>query len=148
MASSNGRADPFRIYELFPTDADCRSHLEMIRWRGVPTCPYCEGTSSTRVPKEGRYHCNGCNTTFGVTVGTVFHHTHLPLKKWFAALSLLFDADASMSALQLAEVLDINKNTAWYLSSRVGRAMVSPSQRPFLLRVIESVGSPTGRERR
>jgi len=147
MASGNGRTDPFRVYDLFPTDADCRAHLEMIRWRGVPKCPYCEGTGSTRVPEGGRYHCNGCNTTFGVTVGTVFHHTHLPLTKWFAALSLLFDADAPISARQLAEELDINRNTAWYLSSRIGRAMVSPSQRPFLLRVIESVWGAIGSER-
>ena len=119
----------------------------MIRWRGVPMCPYCQGTKTTRVPKEGRYHCNGCNTTFSVTVGTIFHNTHLPLQKWLAALSLLSDGDASISALRLAAALDINKNTAWYLSSRIGRAMVSTGQRSFLLRVIESVGNSMGKER-
>ena len=26
--------------------------------------------------------CIACRTAFSVTVGTIFHHTHMPLQKW------------------------------------------------------------------
>jgi transposase-like protein len=31
--------------------------------------------------KQQRYHCNNCNTSYSVTVGTIFHDTKLDLQK-------------------------------------------------------------------
>lgn len=88
-------------------------------------------------PAEHRHHCNACNTTFSVTVGTIFHHTHLPLQKWFLALSLILNARKGISARQLARDLEINKNTAWYLSMRIRKAMIESSQRDLLHGLVE-----------
>jgi transposase-like protein len=121
-------------YARFPVERDCVSYLETIRWKSGPTCPYCaESKRNTPLPREGRYHCNSCNTTFSVTVGTVFHQTRLPLQKWFAAISLILDSRKGISARQLAKALSVNKNTAWYLSARVSEAMLELSQRDLLL---------------
>jgi transposase-like protein len=111
------------IYKKFPTEADCISHIERVRWHGVPLCPYCKSTRTTAMPKESRHHCNGCNTTFSVTVDTIFHHTHLDLQKWFLAISLILNAKKGISARQLARDLEVNRNTAWYMGMRIRNAM-------------------------
>jgi transposase-like protein len=112
-----------RIYKRFPTEADCIVHLERVRWHGKPTCPYCKSDRTTNMPAESRHHCNGCNTTFSVTVNTIFHHTHLDLQKWFLAISLVLNAKKGISARQLGRDLEVNKNTAWYMGMRIRNAM-------------------------
>jgi transposase-like protein len=111
------------IYKKFPTEADCISHIERVRWNGKPVCPYCKSTRTSPMPSESRHHCNGCNTTFSVTVDTIFHHTHLPLQKWFLAISLVLNAKKGISARQLGRDLEVNKNTAWFMGMRIRNAM-------------------------
>lgn len=100
-------------------------------------CPYCDSDRTTTVPKERRHRCNNCNTAFSATVGTVFHRTRLPLRTWFAAVSLILDARKPISARSLAQQLDINKNTAWLLDTRISKAMLDPSQRDLLLEIAD-----------
>lgn len=121
----------------FPSDKDCLTSLEAIRWSGTPVCPYCNSDRTTAMSKEHRHHCNTCNTAFSVTVGTVFHRTHLSLRIWFTAVSLILDAREPISARRLAKQLGINKNTAWYVSDRIRRAMLKTSQRDLLLEIAE-----------
>lgn len=125
------------IYNLFPDEAACISHLEAVRWNGKPVCPYCGSDRTTPMPNEQRHHCNACNTTFRVTVGTIFHHTHLDLQKWFLAISLILDAKKGISTRQLAHELVLNKNTAWYLARRIRKAMELSDERNFLVGVVE-----------
>jgi transposase-like protein len=110
-----------QVYKRFPTEEDCICHIETVRWKGKPICPYC---GSDRVSaNEHRHHCNNCNTSFSVTVNTIFHHTHLPLQKWFVAISLVLNAKKGISARQLARDLEVNKNTAWYMGMRIRNEM-------------------------
>jgi transposase-like protein len=126
-----------RIYELFPTEADCIAHLEGVRWHGTPVCPYCKASKSTPLPAESRHHCNACNTTFSVTVGTIFHHTHLPLQKWLLAVSIVLNAKKGLSARQLARDLEVNKNTGWRMGMQIRKAMGEQEQRELLRGVVE-----------
>jgi transposase-like protein len=112
-----------QVYKMFPTQLDCLSHLEKARWKGKPKCPYCGSTNATPMKKEFRYHCNSCNTSYSVTVGTIFHKTHLDLQKWFLAISLVLNAKKGISARQLSRDLEVNKDTAWYMGMRIRRAM-------------------------
>ncbi|MGA2781044.1 MAG: IS1595 family transposase [Smithella sp.] len=125
------------VYKTFPTEKDCLSHIEKVRWHGKPICPYCQSSNQTPLPKEGRYHCNNCNTTFSVTVGTIFHHTHLPLQKWFLALSLVLNAKKGISARQLGRDLMVNKDTAWRMAMKIRQAMTQQAQRELLTGVVE-----------
>lgn len=113
-----------QVYKQFPTQADCVAELERIRWNGKPKCPYCQSTSQTPAPKEHRYHCNNCNTSFSVTVGTIFHKTRLDLQKWFLAIALTLNAKKGLSARQLARDIEVNKDTAWSLMMRIRQAFV------------------------
>ena len=123
------------IFEQFPTQQSCIEHLERARWRGVPKCPYCGSTRCA--PVQHRHRCYACKTSFSVTVGTVFHHTHLPLQKWFLAVMLMLNAKKSRSALQLSRDLHVNKNTAWRIAMQIRKAMTQPEHRNLLTGIVE-----------
>ena len=128
-----------KIYELFPASDDCISHIEKVRWGDTPTCPYCKSSNQTPLKSENkRYHCNNCNTSFSVTVGTIFHHTHLPLQKWFIAISLVINAKKGLSARQLGRDLNINKDTAWRMAMKIHEAMSQFEQRKLLVGIVEA----------
>jgi len=137
-----------RIFELFPTEADCVAHLEKVRWQGKPVCPYCKASNSTAMPKESRHHCNACNTTFSVTVGTIFHRTHLPMQKWLLAVSIVLNAKKGLSARQLARDLEVNKNTGWRMGMQIRKAMAEREQRQLLTGIVEMDESYIGGKRR
>jgi transposase-like protein len=127
------------VYKRFPDKADCLAYLEELRWRKRPVCPYCGSGNSTPIHAEHRYHCNGCNVSYSVTVKTLFHQTHLPLQKWFLAVILLLRDKKRLAVRDLAESLQVNKNTAWYVSSRIRRAMVSsPEERSLLQEILRN----------
>lgn len=113
-----------QVYKLYPSHHDCIKHLESVRWKGEPVCPYCQSKSQTPMPKEDRYHCNNCNTSYAVTVGTIFHNTKLDLQKWFVAISLVLNAKKGISSRQLARDIEVTKDTAWRMQMQIRKAFV------------------------
>ena len=124
------------VFEIFPTQEHCLTHIEAARWPDGHVCPYCGGRHSTCVPKERRHHCNRCNTSYSATVGTIFHRTHLPLQKWLLALVLALRENAGLSARHLARELGVSKDTALRVSTRIRAAMADGHQRELLLKLI------------
>lgn len=112
------------VYRQFPTQKACIDYLEKVRWNNKPVCPYCKSTNQTPMPKENRYHCNNCNTSYSVMVGTIFENTKLDFQKWFLAVSLVLNAKKGISARQLARDIEVTKDTAWYMLMRIRKAMV------------------------
>ncbi len=112
------------VYKRFPSHNDCLAYLEEIRWKRKPTCPYCKSKRISAMPKEHRYHCNACKTSFSVLVDTIFHKTKLDLQKWFLAISIVLNAKKGLSSRQLSRDISVNKNTAWYMLMRIREAMV------------------------
>lgn len=115
------------IYMRFPDDDSCLSFLEEVRWGGRPECPYCKVSKSCPMPKERRHHCNGCGTTFSVTVRTMFHKTKVDLQRWFYAVWLITDPTRQVTVRELAAAVDVNKNTASYMISRIRLALLEQS---------------------
>jgi transposase-like protein len=113
---------------MLQTQEACLAYLEKIRWDGKPKCPYCESTNSTPIKKEHRYHCNSCFNSYSVTVGTIFHKTHIDLPRWFEAIKLILHSSTKIKVLQLAEVLGVNKNTASYMITRINYAISEESE--------------------
>ena len=127
-----------QIFERFPTQQDCVAHLEVARWGDEPVCPYC-GSVNTACgnDKRRRHRCYDCKTSLSVTVGTIFHHTHLPLQKWFLAIMLMLNAKKGLSALQISHDLQVNKNTAWRITMQIRKAMTQAEQRGLLTGIVE-----------
>lgn len=113
-----------QVYKQFPTQEACIAHLEQVRWNGEPTCPYCNSKKATPYKGTQRYQCNTCKTAFSVTVGTVFHRTHLDLQKWFLAIALVLNAKKGYSARQLGRDIEVTKDTAWRMFMQIRKAFV------------------------
>jgi transposase-like protein len=122
-----------RLIEQFGTDDRAREYLLHLRWPEGIHCPRCGFDKVSRIGwtdkpdgKKGRRQldCNSCRYRFSVTTGTVFHDSHLPLWKWFAATYLMCESKKGVSANQLMRMLGIGSyKTAWYLCHRIRSAM-------------------------
>ncbi|MEW5858374.1 MAG: IS1595 family transposase [Cyanobacteriota bacterium] len=117
---------------------DCIALLEQIRWGGKPKCPYCESTNATPYRNERRYHCNFCFTSYSVTVGTLFHKTHVDLDKWILAIRLVLNSPGGISVRQLAKEIGVNKNTACFMIERIRKAIID--EQALLQKLSESNG--------
>jgi transposase-like protein len=107
-----------QLYKQFPTQVHCIRHLELVRWNGKPTCPYCEPKKkATVIQRENRYRCNDCNTSYSVTAKTLFHKTKVDLQKWFCAIPLVMKE--RISARQLAKKIEVTKDTACFMVQRI-----------------------------
>lgn len=127
-----------QVYQKFPSQKDCIDYLEGVRWRGIPLCPYCKSDRCCSSNIGYRHYCLNCRTSFSVTVGTIFHHTHLPLQKWLLALTLILNAKKGISSRQLARDLEVNKSTAWRISMQIREAMGDDNQRSLLQGIVEA----------
>ena len=63
--------------------------------------------------------------------GTIFHDSHLPLPKWFAAIYLMCESRKGISANQLKRTLRVAYKTAWYLCHRIRAAMKDADTEPL-----------------
>ena len=135
------------VFDRFPTQEACLTHLERIRWQGKPVCPHCESENvapknetqeAGEVGRTGRYNCHSCRSTFKVTQGTVFHGTKIELRKWFLAISLILNAKKGTSSHQLARDLDLNPKTAWYILTRIRGEMANKTSPIVLQGIIEA----------
>lgn len=99
------------IYRYFPDQSDCVAYMESVRWGDKPQCPYCGSQKSTPAPKERRHHCNGCNRSYSVTVGTIMHRSKIDLRKWLYAIGLMM-ASKKMTVRDFADKIEANNNTA------------------------------------
>ena len=126
------------LLDRFDCDDKCRDYLEDLRWPTGVCCPQCGDMDVTPISTRGKWDCSGCNYHFSVTAGTIMHDTHLPLRKWFAAVYLLCQSKKGMSAHQLHRTLGVAYRTAWYLCHRIREAMGNdPLSGPTLVGIIE-----------
>lgn len=117
-----------QVYDRFPTKRECLDCLEQVYWNNTPLCPYCKTSNYSGLPLENRYHCNTCNTSFKVTVGTVFHNTKIDLQKWFFAIAKYFDTNNKICIRQLGRDLKVTKDTASFITSRLKIAAINESK--------------------
>jgi transposase-like protein len=106
-----------------PTQDECITYLEKIRWGDKPICPYCGSSRASKYKEKHRYHCHDCFTSYSVTVGTLFHKTHVDLQKWFQAINLISNNQSNISIRQLARTLGVNKNTASDMRNKIFKAI-------------------------
>lgn len=130
------------IMKRWPTQEAAIAHLEQVRWAGRPVCPYCNSDKTcvhaSKDKKLPRWQCQDCHRAFSVTVGTIFHHSHLPLQTWFLAIAIMLNAKKGVSNAQLARDLDLPYKTAWSLALRIRTAMATdPEQNRLFHGIVE-----------
>ena len=115
--------DLMKLIAQFDTDDKCRATLEKLRWPDGVRCIRCESAKISRNYKRNQFECDSCGYHFSVTAGTIFHDSHLPLRKWFIATYLICESKKGISALQLKRTLGVAYKTAWYLCHRIREAV-------------------------
>jgi transposase-like protein len=125
------------LMDKFGTDDECRMVLEELRWPQGPRCARCGSDKLSRMYKRDQFDCDACGYQFSVMAGTVFHDTHLPLRKWFMAAYVMCESKKGVSANQLSRMLGISYKTAWYLCHRIRSAMVE-AQGALLMGIVEA----------
>ena len=120
----------YSLTRRFPTEKAALDHLVRTRWPKGVRCVACDhskcwpidSTNKTGGPRR-LFQCASCKFQFSATTGTLFHDSHLPLTKWFAAISLMSDAKKGISASQLGRHIGMTYKTAWYVAHRIREAM-------------------------
>jgi transposase-like protein len=125
----------------FHDEAAAFAELEAILWPEGPVCPHCGGVDRIYalngvrskpskkhpegVERHGLKKCGQCKKQFTARVGTIFEDSHAPLHKWFQAIHLMCSSKKGISSHQLHRILEVQYNTAWFMSHRIREAMRS-----------------------
>ncbi len=113
------------------TEDQAREYIEHIRWPHGPVCPHCGRTKVGTIManlessvRAGLYTCLSCMKQFTVTVDTVMHGSHIPLRQCLIAFHLMMSSKKGISALQLQRNLGLGSyRSAWYLAHRIRYVM-------------------------
>jgi transposase-like protein len=132
----------------FHDEGEAFKYLESIVWADGTVCPHCgvvggrvyslegvRGKPSKKNPegaiRHGLKKCGECRKQFTAKVGTVFEDAKLPLHKMLQAVHLMMSSKKGISSHQLSRVLEVQYNSAWFLSHRIREAMRSGDLAPF-----------------
>ncbi len=124
------------MMDRFGTEEKCRAVLEELRWPDGICCPRCSSVKISRIHDRAQFDCDACRYQFSVTSGTIWHDTHLPLRKWFIAIYLTVESKKGFSANQMKRVLGVSYKTAWFLCHRI-RAAMTEQNLAQLNRIVE-----------
>jgi transposase-like protein len=111
------------------TEDEARETLERIMWPNGPVCAHCQKTGNTRkfegkAHRSGVYKCNDCDEQFTVTVNTIMESSHISIRTWLMAFSLMCSSKKGVSAFQLQRQLDLGSyKSAWHMAHRIREAM-------------------------
>ena len=122
----------FGSREKFGTEEKCIAFLEEARWPEGVCCPACGHAKISRIRAKGKagkirnlYQCleKSCRYQFSATTGTIFHDSHLPLTKWFAAINVFMASNENVSVNQLRQTLGVQYKTAQHVVQRIREAV-------------------------
>lgn len=123
--------DIMKLMDKFHSEDACREALEDLRWPDGVICPRCNSKSISRIQEYKVFDCNSCRYQFSVTSGTIFHDSHLDLRKWLVAVFLMVEAKKGVSANQIKRTIGVSYKTAWYLCHRIREAMTVGNPKPL-----------------
>jgi len=115
-----------RIHALLD-DEKCFQAVRHLRWPQGVRCVFCD---SPKVVKRGfhttqkerqRYECSACGKQFDDLTDTVFEGHHQPLRTWIVCLYMM---GLNLSNQQIAEELDLNKDDAQAMTSRLREGII------------------------
>ncbi len=122
--------------EQIPDEAAAWKMVERLCWPdGKPVCPHCAVKDENHYKLKPRcnsrgkpsarrvWKCRACRRQFTALVGTVFHGTKVPLRKWLMAIWMMCSAKNGVSAHEIHRSLGVTYKTAWFMCHRVRKAM-------------------------
>lgn len=127
----------------YPTEMDCLTYLEKLRWPDGYRCPRCDcrkmsilngkefdkDTNSNNINTLIKYKCSCCNYQTSFTAGTLFHHTHLSIRQWFMAIWYMSIQKDKATASELQKIVGIGSNrTALSVFNKIKSVMFTTDE--------------------
>ena len=127
-----------QLFTKFQDNQQAIEYLEQIRWSKEVICVYCNSNKTCKHKEQNktRWQCWNCKKSFSVTVGTIFHHSHVQLNKWFMLIALMLNAKKGLSSLQASRDLGLRPMTTWSMMHRIRKAMAT-DQAELLKGIVE-----------
>jgi transposase-like protein len=120
----------FNLAKKFPTEEHALAYWMKTRWPDGVRCLACDHDKCYLIETKGKtgkvarlFECAACGLHFSATTNSLFHDSHLPLQKWFMAISLMVEAKKGISANQIKRHIGVTYKTAWYVCHRIRQAM-------------------------
>jgi transposase-like protein len=120
----------FALAKSFPTEEHALAYWIETRWPNGVRCLACDHDKCWLIETKGKtgkvarlFECSDCGLHFSATTNSLFHDTHLPLQKWFMAISIMVEAKKGVSANQMKRHIGVTYKTAWYVCHRIRQAM-------------------------
>lgn len=138
--------------ERFGTEEKCREFLIEKRWDGRPKCPQCGNNHMNYyLTTRKTWKCCKCKKQFSLKSNTILENSNLPLVTWFKAIYYFTTKKRGVSSIQLAEWLEIEQKTAWFLLHRL-RTVLKEENNVILSGIVEAdeteIGPDIKRDRR
>lgn len=112
----------FDLMDAFKDEQACVDHLRAIRWCDGEFCPHCGGNKIYHFSDRKTFKCGDCKSRFSIKVGTIFHDTKLPLRKWFMAIWMITNHPKGIASTTLAKDMKITQKSAWFVLHRLRHA--------------------------
>lgn len=111
------------IREKFEDEKDAHQYLGAWRWKdGEVKCPHCESPNYWVFKNKIHYKCKSCKLLFTAKTNTFMEASKLPTYKWIYGMYLLMQKKG-ISSVQLAEILEIQQRSAWFMLQRLRWAL-------------------------
>jgi Transposase zinc-ribbon domain/ISXO2-like transposase domain len=132
----------------FGTEEQCRQALLAMRWKDGLACPVCGHDGFCALTTRRVFQCNRCKKQVGLTAGTVFQDSKLPLTSWFVAIHHLTRSKGGISPVERGRRLGVKQATAWLVKRKLMRTMLArEAGKPKLAGRIEVDDAYLGGER-
>ena len=106
----------------FPNEESAIKFYEKIRWKDGVVSPF-DATSKVYKCANGKYKCKNTGKYFTYRTKTFFANSKLGMRDWLYAIIMIANHKNAISSYQLADDLDIQQKTAWYMLHRIRTAM-------------------------
>lgn len=128
------------LAEQVPTETAAYLLLERLRWNGKPVCAHCgndkvyylnpvasDGRKTTRgkVSERRVWKCRACRKQFSVLTGTIFHGTHISIRKWVFVIFEMCANKNGLAAREIERKYNLSPKSAWFMTMRIREAMKS-----------------------
>jgi len=121
--------DLLQLIDATRTEEDARRFIEKARWPEGIICPRCQRKDIHRFKRRNQVRCRSCRYDFSLTVGTIFHKTHISLRKWLLVVHMMTESKKGVSACQIQRQVGVSYPTAWYMCHRIRNTMYQPSDK-------------------
>ena len=116
----------------FRTEEKAREYLESYIWRNGRHCPRCGSTETREAShKYMPYWCKSCRKYFSVKTGTLMEGSNITYRNWVIAIYLMGTSLKGVSSTKLANDLNIQQRSAWFLAHRIRQAWANNASELF-----------------